>query len=165
MSMHRVQFRDWEFEVDSELTKRIYAKVIGGFSEGCDCKYCLNYLPQNDRIFPEEINFFFENLGIDYHKESECLSYFDDSEFSNTNAYLYELHDYGGWFHFAGNIRSGRECLDRNSNTYKLTPITENFSIGFRRGKDLNFFEDNIPLVQVEFEAKIPWIIGEIVEN
>lgn len=163
--MRKVKFRDWEFEVDSELTRKTYAKVIGAFSEGCDCKYCLNYQPQKDEIFPEEIESLFENLGIDYHKESECLNYFDASEFSNTDEYINRLHGYGGWFHFAGNILLGKECLNRNSNTYQLTQITENFSIGFRKDKALNFFEDDIPLIQVEFEAKIPWIIGEISED
>lgn len=115
--------------------------------------------------FPEEIKSLFENLGIDYHKESECLSNFDVSESSNFDEYVNKLHGYGGWFHFAGNILSGRECLDKNSNTYEVTQIAENFSIGFRKSKDLNFFESNIPLVQVEFEAKIPWIIGEMIED
>ncbi len=165
MSMRKVKFRGWEFEVDFELTKKTYAHVIGGFSENCDCKYCLNYHPQRDEIFPEEIKILFENLGIDYYKESECLNYFDASEFSNTDEHVNKLYGYGGWFHFAGNILSGRECLDENTNTYKLTQITDDFAIGFKRGKDLNFFEDDIPLVQVEFEAKTPWVIGEIVED
>ncbi|MCY7348355.1 MAG: hypothetical protein LH614_19340 [Pyrinomonadaceae bacterium] len=163
--MRKVRFRDWEFEVDSELTRETYAKVIGGFSEGCDCQYCLNYHPQKDEIFPKEIRTLFENLGIDYHKESECLSSFDISEFSNTDEYLSKLHGYSGWFHFYQNILSGKECFDRNSNTYDSTQITENFSIGFRKSKDLNFFEFGIPLVQVEFGAKIPWIIGDMVED
>ena len=157
--MHKVKFRDWEFEVDSELTRKTYAKVIGGFSEGCDCKYCLNYHPQKDKIFPEEIKILFENLGIDCHKESECVNYFDTSEFSNTDKNKDGV--YGGWFHFAGKILWGKECVDESSNTCNLTRITDNFSIGIKKDKALNFFENDVPLVQVEFEAKIPWIIEE----
>jgi hypothetical protein len=165
MFTHKIKFRDWEFEVDSELTRETYAKVTGGFSEGCDCQYCLNYHLQKDGIFPEEVKSLFENLGIDYHKESECLNSFDVSEFSNTDEYLNKLYGYSGWFHFAGNILSGRECLDRNSNTYEVTQITKNFSIGFRKSKDLHFFEVEISLVQVEFEANISWTISEMVKG
>ncbi len=164
MFTHKIKFRDWEFEVDSELTRKTYAKAIGGFSEGCDCKYCLNYYPQKDEIFPEEIKILFEDLGIDYHKESECISSFSISEFSNVEKYLNKLHGYGGWFHFAGNIISGK-YLDSNQNIYDITPITDKFSIGFRQKNDLSFFESDVPLVQVEFAVEIPWIIGEVVED
>jgi hypothetical protein len=29
----------------------------------------------------------------------------------------------------------------------------------------LNFFESDVPLVQVEFAVEIPWIIGEVIED
>ncbi len=58
----------------------------------------------------------------------------------------------------------GKECVNENSNTYNLTQITDNFSIGFKEGKALNFFEDDVPLVQVEFESNISWIIEECKE-
>lgn len=162
--MRRIKFKDWEFEVDTELTRRTYAKVENGFSEGCDCNYCLNYYPQKDDIFPKEIKNLFKDLGIDYHKESECISSFNISEFSNTDEYLAKLHGYGGWFHIAGKIISGKD-LDGNLNVYDITPITDKFSIGFKKEKSLNFFESDVPLVQVEFAVEIPWIIGEVIED
>ena len=164
MSWRKVKFRTWEFEVNSELTRATYAKVSGGFSEGWDCNYCLNYYAQKDKIFPEEIKSLFENVGIDYHKESECISSFSISEFSDVEEYLNKLHGYGGWFHFAGNIVSGKN-LDSNQNIYDITPITDKFSIGFREKNDLSFFESGISLVQVEFAVEIPWIIGEVTED
>ena len=45
--------------------------------------------------------------------------------------------------------------------TLLMTSINENFSIGFRYEKSLAYFEDNNDLVQVEFEAKLPWVIGK----
>lgn len=162
--MRKVKFRDWEFEVESDLTRKTYTKAISGFSEGCDCNYCLNYYPQKDKIFPEEIKSLFEDLGIDYHKESECISSFSISEFSNVEEYLNGLHGYSGWFHFAGSIISGKD-LDSNQNIFDTTLITDKFSIGFRQKRDLSFFESDVPLVQVEFAVEIPWIIGEVTED
>ncbi len=148
--MHKVKFRDWEFEVDSELTRKTYAKEISGFSEGCACKFCENYRRQKDSIFPEEIITLFDNLGIDYRKESEVYQ---------THKLENGLQNYGGWFHFAGAFISGKECKSEGSNTFEMTLINENFSVSFSKDKSLSFFEKNIPLVQVEFEANIPWII------
>lgn len=162
--MRKVKFRDWEFEVDTVLTRRTYAKVQNGFSEGCDCNYCLNYYPQKDNIFPKEIKNLFEDLGIDYHKESECISSFDISEFSASDKYLDKLYGYGGWFHFSGKIVYGKE-LNENLKIYDTTLITDKFSIGFRKEKSLNFFESDVPLVQVEFAVEIPWIIGKVIED
>ena len=162
--MRKVKFRDWEFEVESDLTRKTYTKAISGFSEGCDCNYCLNYYPQKDKNFPEEIKSLFEDLGIDYHKESECISSFSISEFSNVEEYLNGLHGYSGWFHFAGSIISGKD-LDSNQNIFDTTLITDKFSIGFRQKRDLSFFESDVPLVQVEFAVEIPWIIGEVTEG
>ena len=49
--------------------------------------------------------------------------------------------------------------------TFDLTPITDNFSIGFSVGSDLAFFDDKNGLIQVEFDTFIPWIIDKKLEN
>ena len=46
-----------------------------------------------------------------------------------------------------------------------MTDINESFSVGFRIASDLAYFNDNENLVQVEFEAKIPWTIDKKLES
>lgn len=93
MFMREVIFRDWRFEVDSELTPKSFANELNGSSDTCSCEYCKNFREQRENAFPEEIRILFENLGIDYKKEEEV-----------SEVYQLEngLHNYSGWFHFAG---------------------------------------------------------------
>ena len=77
------------------------------------------------------------------------------------------FHHIGGWFHFKGRVLTGKNYrvpLPSGGYTFNLTPIKNNFSIGFAEGSDLTFFEDKTGLVQVEFDATIPWIIDKSLE-
>lgn len=156
--MRKVIFRDWQFEVDSELTRKTYEKALGGNSEGCSCNHCRNYRQQKESVFPKEIKSLFDNLGIDYRKESEAYE---------THRLENGLYNYGGWFHFAGKIVDGENCeklIDENHYRNELVEINKDFSIGFTNGNDLSFFDKEVELVQVEFEASIPWLIENIEE-
>ncbi|WP_238579310.1 hypothetical protein [Flavobacterium psychrophilum] len=55
--------------------------------------------------------------------------------------------------------------LQNNISTYNLTPITENFSIGFLNESSLTFFEEKENLVQVEFDVKTEWTISKDLET
>jgi len=95
----------------------------------------------------------FDDLGIDYRKEVEITHYETLGD---------GLHHIGGWFHFKGKVLTGKDYrvpLEFGGYTFDLTPITDNFSIGFAEGSDLTFFEDKTGLVQVEFDTIIPWVI------
>ncbi len=78
------------------------------------------------------------------------------------------LHHIGGWFHFKGRVVTDKDYrvpLEGGGHTFDLTPITDNFAIGFTKGNDLTFFEDKTWLVQVEFDTKIPWIMDKSLET
>ena len=49
--------------------------------------------------------------------------------------------------------------------TLKFTQLSEVFAIGFSEASDLSFFEEKTSLVQVDFWAKIPWVIDKALEN
>lgn len=150
-----VKYRDWEFEVDRELTQQTYSTVLMSGAESCICQDCENYVAFRDRIFPDEVIELFENLGIDYRKEVEVFS---------LESLPNGLHYIAGWFHFKGQILKGKNCcvpLPSGGNTLDLTTITDVFSIGFTEGDALTFFSDKNGLIQVEFQTYIPWVISD----
>lgn len=159
MTVKCLKYRDWEFEVDSQLTKETYDKVIGSGADGCECIDCKNYIAYRDSVFPEEIKTLFEDLGIDYRKEVEITSF---------ETLPNGLHHIGGWFHFKGKVLKGKNYrvpLPSGGYTIDLTSIVENFSIGFAEGTDLTYFSNKNGLVQVEFMTFIPWVIDKSLET
>ncbi|MGI4863193.1 MAG: hypothetical protein ACRYFZ_04670 [Janthinobacterium lividum] len=153
-----LHYRNWTFEVDRELTQKTYAAVVGSGSDTCVCNDCKNYVAYREQVFPAEIQTLFTELGIDYRKEVETFRY---------EVLPSGLHHIAGWFHFKGRVLAGpdyREPLPGGGHTLHLTSITANFSIGFAAGSDLAYFEDKTGLVQVEFEANIPWVLDKALE-
>lgn len=159
MTITTVKYRDWEFEVDRELTRQTYESISVSGADSCVCNDCKNYAAYRDKVFPDEIKKLFDDLGIDYKKEVEITSF---------ETLPNGLHLIGGWFHFKGWVTSGKDYrvpLSLGGHTFDLTIITDKFSIGFTEGNDLTFFPDKNDLVQVEFMVKIPWIIDKSLET
>ena len=155
MAEHKVASREWIFQVDSNLTRQTHANAETGSSEGCPCGQCKNYRNQKETVFPDEILHLFSNLGIDHLKECEV---YEIERLDNG------LHRYGGWFHFAGRIKAGNDCkkqIAENSWLVDLSQINDSFKIGFTSGNDLSFFDRETPLVQVEFETNVRWVIAD----
>ena len=159
MAITTLNYRDWELAVDKELTQKTYAAVIGSGSDTCGCNDCKNYVAYREQVFPTEIRALFMELGIDYRKEVETFRY---------EILTNGLHHIAGWFHFKGRVLAGpdyREPLPGGGHTLHLTSITADFSIGFAEGSSLTYFEDKAGLVQVEFEANIPWVLDKALET
>tara|TARA_Y100000310_G_C20291529_1_gene627440 strand:- start:45 stop:530 length:486 start_codon:yes stop_codon:yes gene_type:complete len=156
MSKVNLNFKDWNFSVDKQTTSETYERIETPGAEACGCDNCLNFAAQRTNIYPTEIKELFSELGINWMKETEV------SHYARTAS---EQHYYGGWFHFKGNFE-GTNCEvptgnDGNGYTLELTPISGNFSIGFRYGNALTAFSDTNELVQIEFECKIPWVLAD----
>ena len=148
-----VKYKDWEFEVDKELTSQTYDNISLSGADTCRCNDCKNYVAYRDKVFPDGVKELFENLGINYRKEVEV------SHWEKLDNGLFHI---GGWFHFKGKVLSGKNYrvpLQGGGFTFDLTKVSENFSIGFAEGNDLTFFEDKTGLVQIEFDTNIPWVI------
>ena len=160
MAITTVKYRDWEFEVDRELTRQTYESVSVSGADSCVCNDCKNYVAFRDKVFSDEIKQLFDDLGIDYKKEVEITSFETLSD---------GLHHIGGWFHFKGRLVSGinyKVPIPNNSGfTLDLTKVEDNFSIGFADGNDLTHFADKTGLVQVEFMTYIPWVIDKSLET
>ena len=151
-----LQFKDWEFRFDKQLTQQTYENVVGSGADTCFCNDCKNYVALRDSVFPDEVHKLFDDLGVDYRKEVEITTW---------EVLPNGLHHIGGWFHFKGQMLAGKNYRvplpDEKSFSIVLTEINANFKIGFGEGSDLTFFEDKNELIQIEFETKIPWVIDD----
>jgi len=146
-----IRFREWAFEVDRQITQNVYQAVDKGGAQTCGCTYCLNFLLQQESVYPPEVVAFFEAVGMDYHKEAEVVEYGEVEK---------GQHVYNSWFHFAGKMIRGQPCtrpLPTGGYQHELTRLTEIAKIGFWANNDLSYFPDGIPLIQVEFEIRLPW--------
>ncbi|WP_448103621.1 hypothetical protein [Pedobacter panaciterrae] len=153
-----VTFRDWTLTVDYEVTKATYASVVNGSAEDCKCNDCMNYIADRERAFPDEIKLLFDQLGVDYRKESEVWRMYKHKD---------GMHIYSGIFHFKGSFE-GKDCFvtsDGRNGTFSMTDINESVSIGFRIASQLPYFKDSEGLVQVEFETKVPWTLDKKLES
>ena len=159
MEAKSVKFKDWVFEVYREMTEQAYRNILASGTETCGCTDCKNYIAYRDHVFPKEVIKLFADLGIDYRKEVEVTFW---ETLSNGLLHI------GGWHHFKGRVLTGKDyriSLPSGGHTIELTPITDNFSIGFAEDNDLTLFGDKTGLVQVEFDTIIPWVIDEVAET
>ena len=159
MAITTLSYQKWKLAVDKELTQNTYATVAGSSADACVCNDCKNYIAYREQVFPAEIRTLFTELGIDYRKEVETFRY---------EILPNGLHHIAGWFHFKGQVLAGpnyQEPLPSGGHTIHLTHITDTFAIGFAEGSSLAYFEDKAGLVQVEFEAHIPWVLDKALET
>lgn len=151
--MATVIFKEWAFEVDKELNRKAYEGFVNSGADTCDCGNCKNYLKFRESVFPVEIKSLFNDLGIDYKKEFDIITNYKTSN---------GLYNTMGWFHFKGNILSGKNCaaeLPNGGHSVEVVPVLENFAIGFATGTGMTYFEDESGLIEFLFETDIPWVI------
>jgi 8-oxo-dGTP pyrophosphatase MutT (NUDIX family) len=152
--MNTIRFKHWKLQCDSFATREAYEQIAHGGPEDCGCNACKNFAAARRYVYPTDVRELFEELGIDINKEAEVYH----------NCKLDSgLHDYGGWFHFVGSIEDGADSkrqIAENSFRFDLEPSNDQFAIGFTAYTSLvpESFGDQA-LVQIEFEAKIPWVI------
>jgi hypothetical protein len=143
----------WKIQCDPEATREAFLRVPVGSPESCGCADCLNFAAARDRAYPSPVLSIFNQLGIDSHKESEIWHTHRDES---------GLHHYGGFFHFIGAIESGRDVMVKMNGygTYDFETIGEHFEWGLTSETALvpNSFAGS-PVTQLEFAARIPWVI------
>lgn len=141
--MAQIRYRDWVLDCDVEATRAGYQTISQGGAESCNCAGCRNFLAQRDAAYPPEVLNLFNELGVNYKR---------DAEIYHTARLEPDVHLYGGWFHFVGNIV-----------TQPTGPTTlNNFTIDFipNNALAIKAFE-NQPLVQIEITVKLPWVLSE----
>jgi len=156
-----VKFKEWVFQVDFERTNEVYRNVEIGCPESCGCNNCLNFSKNREELYPLEFKELLIELGVDYKKESEIYHSHKNEK---------GKHFYGGWFHFKGKIKEGKDCRiemgngGRGLNTLKLN---DDFQVGFLKEDDLSFFdkEEKSQLIQIEFYLLSDWVLDKSLES
>src|ERR1700739_3434777 len=159
-NLESIRFGRWEINCDAESTKRAYLSVTTGGPEKCGCEPCLNFAAARVQIYPAQVLTLFGRLGISPKREVEV---YHMARLSSGK------HLYGGWFHFSGSIISGSEAWKEaaeNLRTPDFEEVNETFRLGFtsRLGVVREAFE-GLPLVQLEFTAKVPWVLPSTEPN
>lgn len=97
----------------------------------------------------------FNMLGIDSSKPAH-LSEFGEKE-DKCRLYI-------GSYHLVGKLVDGEYCSDAEWNE-KNTAKIENYRFGFN--KEVNFVQGQTlkPILQLDFEASIPWVLNERPED
>ena len=144
----------YRLDIDVPKTRQFY-KATDVVSKSCSCDGCLNFERAVSKLPPVIISFF-TNLGVDMRKVCECyVNYADDD-----GTLLY-----GGFYHVCGILLDGTSAWKKtNENTSYWDkeasfPVSSDFFISFQ--KDIALLEKGFPLpvIQLEFSAKIPWVL------
>lgn len=140
-----VQLGAWSLRVDREASRAAYERASG--SE-CECSGCLNYRRATKAGLPSKLLHVFDQLAIDPAKPAEV---YDLGPVAETKD---QLMAYGGFYHVIGRIENddGGEPFEVDEN-WKLTFSEQ---IGLPESAFKRF-----PLIQVEFDARLPWKIGQ----
>ncbi len=150
------QFGQYKVDVDVEKTKHFYenAETV---SEGCSCAECRNF-EQAVTILPKSVTGFFDKLGVDMRKVCECYA-----NCTNEDGTLF----YGGFFHVSGTMLGGESAWKEENEEIsywhedETFQVSENFHVSFQEGVFLLEKDFQLPVIQVEFSANIPWVLDE----
>lgn len=143
----------WLIDHDPDVTRRCYAPLAVG--TGCKCNQCRNFDAAVGRTFPPAFVALANDLGIDTTKPAELCHWCSEPS---------GLHLTGGWFHLVGTIVTGDDVIqwDGNSGTFRfeqLVPGLE-FGLSVRLALVREAFA-RLPLVQLEFQTRVPWVLAE----
>ncbi|WP_449538969.1 hypothetical protein [Ferdinandcohnia sp. Marseille-Q9671] len=148
--MEQIKLKQWLVEIDVTKTKEFYKTEF----ELCDCLYCKNYYEVSRHLTPPLLEIF-KKLGITPSKPIHV------DEFGEITS---DLRLYIGSYHIVGKLLEGEYCSDSEwSDTNTAT--VGNYTFGFTR--DITFVHEEFPtpVLQIDFEARVPWVLTEKPED
>ncbi|NLS76855.1 MAG: hypothetical protein GXY76_06300 [Chloroflexi bacterium] len=148
--LQQVRLLEWLLEVDTEATAATYRNVPS--DQDCTCAYCRNFRAAW-RTLPAELLQVLETLGIDPAKPLDITEFWENED---------GTHFYMGMYNLVGRIVDGDDyrTVSRKSGQIDLHPLVENAGIGFTG--DVDFGRGfPTPILQAEFMADVPWVLGE----
>jgi hypothetical protein len=147
-------------DCDVEATRAAFRAYTPNLPWTCDCGGCRNYREARESIYAEPVLRFFSQFGIDTTKPAEIYE----------GGLIGDVFHCAGWFHFVGRIvRLNHEAIDMapppkayRVMTGSAVDISEALRVDFHDLRHLapESFK-NHPLVQLECQFKIPWLLAE----
>ena len=150
------QFGQTQLDIDVERTRAFYdtGKAI---CTPCACPGCRNFAKARG-FFPEEVREFFHRLGVDPENPAEVTAF-------NSNDGNMTL--YNAFYHLCGTMLScGNSWIEDSPGCFQLElkdvhKLSDNFTIYFAEGCGLVHDDFPRPVVQMEMEFEIPWLLEE----
>ncbi len=143
----------WLIDHDPDATRRCFAQLSVGAD--CTCNQCRNFNAAAGRTFPAEFVALLDGLGIDPTKPAELCHWCREPS---------GLYLTGGWFHFVGSILAGEDVMhwENNTGSFRFKEFVSGLEFGFTARLALvrEVFAA-LPLVQLEFQTRVPWVLGE----
>lgn len=145
--MRRIKLSNWIIDIDAEKTKEYYDSIT--VEEGCTCTYCKNYIKACETFSKEVLNFY-KMLGIDPQKEGEIMEFETDTD----------EHLYMGFYHLVGKIVKRPSNETRKWDDLNIIKV-DNVKFTFTDELDLVPEDFPKPVIQLEFEVVLPWLLGK----
>ncbi|MCM3163394.1 hypothetical protein [Metabacillus litoralis] len=144
--LQQIRLANWLLEVDIIKTREFYKEGINV----CSCLYCNNFVDACKHL-DSSVADVFNKLGIDPAMPAH-LSQFPTIE---TMRRLYTGH-----YHLVGRVLEGELSTSSKWNETNTIEI-KNFIFGF--SEDLEFVPGSFPnpVLQLEIEAEIQWVLDE----
>ncbi len=149
--METLKLASWDILYDYEATVEAYAQIERGGAEVCGCCHCRNFLQVHETVYPRGFRDFVRSLGIDCAKEAEVYQVARLSP---------GLHLYHGCFYFVGRISRTEDNSEASSKPAASDEHDFNWFLTGTGALAQEVFKGQ-PLVEVMFEARVPWVLQE----
>lgn len=145
----------WKVRPDVSRTREAHSRLSTSGAAACGCDGCLNFEAYRDQLLRSPLGELLKSLGIDPPWEAEV------HEFGQVAS---SRHAYGGWYHFVGQLVSGDppwHVVDAQLKTAAFDRLAPGIEIGVHNDCQLvpEAFR-GLPLVQLEIQVEIPWVIS-----
>lgn len=152
-AMAIVQVGPWTIDADVSATRKVYASTPSpGSPRDCFCQGCRNFLRLSDHALIPAFHRLLIALGIDPHKAAEIFEVTPPDHGAIV---------YGGWFHCLGSILSGPAPWPET----RWFRLNQDWTLTVRYDDELAIYGfAHAHLVEVEFRARLPWVLAERVE-
>lgn len=151
--MTRIEIAGWVLECDPGATAKAHAQVPHGAPEACGCAGCRNFAAARLAAYGPEFRALLASLGVPADREAEI--------YECGPAERWGWRRYGGWFHAVGRLVRD-PLVDAAPAGRPFVALARGFEVYFAGGGSLvpEPFAGQ-PVVQVEFEAQVPWVLAE----
>ena len=143
-------FGPYTVDIDTQKTQQIYQK-LPPITERCHCDGCLNFEKAVDTL-PTSVHAFFDTLGVDLKRITECYVYCKNADNSLR---------YGGFCHVCGTLVKVNHALATETAAHPTYHLQNDFHVSFHKDCIMVEAPFENPILQIELEATIMWVLDK----